>query len=770
MAKIPTYNTPMFQAEAAPVYVPNTASAWNTVLGVASRLTSLGSGIEDKEAQREGEKEGLARQYEAGTSELTKSEDGLFGPTVRGAAADKGAEMAFAALKKQQAEQSLYEIEKNYGHDPKQFGDQVATLRQNFLSGVPLDKMPTFQSFFDDKALGQQRVVDTAAQKQKQAENLGVINGRLDGLITRMGNSMSRDWYANSDSIMSDAAEIDTILGEATKPTASAGPLIGPDKAQEYREKLTDAIGKNYAYFLYDRASPEERKTLLSSLRGGTFTLPELGREGNKLVEKGREIPIESARKIASEIETAYAKKSSEGKLEMAMLKLALGEQTAATTANQQAHPEIKNTLTTAMSMVGAHPELLDDIRKANVAVSVANDVRPYLYRTGAEIAAEVNRVQEGIVKNSSKDVFRDTEYVKALREMQAQKQQAEKDGTEVEFLHRRGLVPESPYYDVSNATTLESGRAARLRAEAITGRQQPMLDDRFINSSKETVENGTAQDRANLLRFIGQVPRTSEERQRMFNQLGRSNPELGQLAYYFGAMKQDGEPDTVKRKIATDSLAGLDFYKQNPMDTAKEQQARHMVNIELGRLVSDPNQVGGLSRMAFGLMVDNARVAGQLGKSDPREFTAKDARQAVGRIIGANDADLKAGRIPSINEAATVPFERGMSESDMRLIWRSLNNDTLKAMNGGKLPLDSTGLEVDARKIMDRGQLRYVAPGQYQVIYTDPGVNTSAYPARDPLSPLLSGRVSLGRSEPFLFRFDDSTRDALWAATKRPR
>src|SRR5690606_33606103 len=175
----------------------------------------------------------------------------------------------------------------------------------------------------------------------------------------------------------------------------------------------------------------------------------------------------------------------------------------------------------------------------------------------------------------------------------------------------------------------------ARLHAEAVTGREQPILDDKFIADAKQVLETGTQQDRQRLLEYVGRVPRTAEERQRLFRQLGKTSPELGQLAYYSGALNSDGRPDPVKRQIAADAMSGLDWYRENPVDTVKEQQARHAVNAELMKVVKDPKQVSGLSRMAFGLMVENARQSGQFGRSTPREFTSTDARRAVGRLIG---------------------------------------------------------------------------------------------------------------------------------------
>ncbi|WP_374632846.1 hypothetical protein [Ferrovibrio sp.] len=768
--KIQTYNAPLFQASYTPVSVPNNSGAWSGVLGLGAKLVQIGSNLDDERAKEEGGREGAQRQYEAGTAELTRSPEGLFGKTIRGIAADKAADIAYTVLKKNDVEKGMYEIEQKFGHDPEAFAKATTDFRQKYLASVPLDRIAGLQTDFDEKALSKQRVVDTAARKLKQDQDVASINGRLDTLITRMGNSITQDWFANQNSILSDAAEIEALLGESIKPTSDAGPLIPPSKAQEYRERITEQLGKNYAFYLFDRGSKEERKSILGQLRGGEFTMPELGRDGNNLVERGRQIPIESARKIAAEIETAYAKKAGEGKMQMAMIKLALGEQTSATEANQQAHPELGKTLQSAMALLPEHPELLDDIRKAQVAQSVAVESRPYLYKSADAIASDINRVQAGILNGTSKDVFRDTQLLKSLREIQGQKEAAAKAGTETEYLHMKGLVPETPYYDLSNPNSLEAARAARMRAESLTGREQPILDDRFIGTAKEIIETGTARDRQGLLEFVTKIPRDGNERQRMFNQLGKKNPELGQLAYYFGAVDSVGQPDQIKRGIARDALAGLDYYAANSMDTAKEQEARHRVNAELSKVVSDPTQVSGLSRMAFGLMVENARVSGQLGKSDAREFSSKDARQAVGRLIGASEHDMKSGRLPTINDTTVVPFERGMSNTDMNLIWRSLTDDSLKAMNSGQLPRDATGLEVDAKKIIDRGRLRYVSPGQYEIIYTDPGVNTDTYPVRDPSTALLSGRVNLGRAVPFVFRFDTATKDMLWAATKKPR
>lgn len=768
MANIPTYESREFQA--APLVPPprdNSAYVWQGVMGVANRLMSAGNSMEDEQAKKDGLEAGLKAQTEAGGGELLKAEDGLFGKTIHGTAYDKGAEIAFAAQKGNELDKGLYEIQKTYGHDPAKFSEEVASFRQTFLAGVPLAKQALFGQDFDKNALGEQKIVDRAAEQQKQAENLAAINGRLDTAMTSMNNLIVKDPTGNAERIAGYAAEIDAILDAASQPTADRKAVISADRIQEYRTKSDVMLAKNFAYAMFNRGDANEKKVVVDTLRNGDFRLPALGKDGNVLVEKGREIPIEDARKIASELEESARKSDIGDKLALAQLKLSLTEQTSATTATMKPHPNIAQTITMAESL--GRPDLLDDIRKAKVALSVTTELRPLAIGSGEEIQASISDRMKAIQSGTSKDVYRDSEYVEQARKLLASKESAIRDGKESEWLYERGLIGATPKLNVNDQNSIGTARTARLETEAATGRPQPIMDDAFMKSAKDTLENGTAADKTKLLGFVASLPRTADERQRMFNEMGKSNPELGQLSYYFAAVNPDGSADPVKRQIAADALAGLDRYKANPADTIKEQSAYRTIDKLLIPYVKDGNQMAGMRRMVFGLMVEDGSKSGKLYKADGKEFNETEAKKAVLRVIGAADEDIRATRVPSINSTPVVPFERGMPESKMRLLWKSIDDDTLKSLNGGKLPIDGSGMTVTAEQMRDRGRLRYTGvPGEYVVVYTDPRRDSDAYPSTDPDTPLLSGNIRNGRAEPFRFRYDATTKDMLMAATRK--
>lgn len=765
--KINQYEARDFQAASAPISIPDRSRTWDTVIAAGNYLQRLGHYYEDQKAERDGERAGYEAQAKSDPDTLAKAPEGMFGPTVRGTAFDKAAELAQVAQKKSQTEKSLYEIGQKFGHDPERFKQEVGSLRDEVLKGVPLHRQPAMSFLFDQQALQEQRTVDRAAMERQMQDNIAAINGRVDTALTTMNNLIAQDPIGNEEKILSLAGEIDTILDEASRPTKDARSVLSPARVQEFRQKTDTMIAKNLAFAEFKANNHEGRLALIERLRNGEYRLPMLGKDGNVLVDQGRQIPIEDARRIANEIEEQATKQTAGQKMALAQLKLSLGEQTAATTATMTVHPELERTLSVARSLGRA--DLLDDVRKAEVALSVTRELRPLALQSPEAIRAAISAKSEAVRTGTSRDVFRDSEYVDQARKLLSSKQTAIDNGTETQWLYERGLIRAVPALNPDDPRTIESARQARLEAEAITGRPQPIADDAFITRSKQILETGTAEDKTRLLEFVSAMPRNHEERARLFSQLGRTNPELGQLAHYFSATNEDGTPDAVKRAIARDAMKGLERYKLNPADTVKEQGAYRAIDKLLAPYINDPTQLAATRRMAFGLMVENAHGSDRLYSSDGKEFNGTEVKRAVLRLIGASDDDIRAGRVPTINSAPVVPFERGMSENQMRLIWNSLGDDELKAMNGGRLPVDHSGMEISAAQIRDRARLRYTGkPGEYFVVYTDPRFDDGAYPAASPDTPLLSGDIRGGRPAPFRFVFNATTREALTAATRR--
>lgn len=764
---IKQYEARDFQVASVPLSLPDRSRTWDTVLAAGAQIQRIGNSLADHQAQIEGERAGAEAQAKNDPNTLAKAPEGMFGATVYGTAFDKSAEIAQVAQKRTQTEASLYEINQKYGHDPERFKQEVANLRSEVMTGVPLHRQPAMAFIFDNQALQEQRVVDRAALEQRMQENIAKINGRVDTALTAMNNLIVQDPVGNEAKILGYAAEIDTILDEASKPTADARSVLSPAKVQEFRQKADTMIAKNLAYAEFKAGDAAGKTALIERLRNGEYRLPMLGKDGKVLVEQGRQIPIEDARRIANEIEEQATKQTAEQKMALAQLRLSLGEQTAATTATMTVHPQLERTLSVARSL--GRPDLLDDVRKAEVAVSVTNELRPLALQPPEVIQAAISGKFEAIRAGTSRDVFRDSEYVEQARKLLASKQTAIQNGTETQWLYERGLIRSLPALSVEDPRTIDSARQARLEAEAVTGRPQPLADDAFIARSKEILETGSATDKTKLLEFVSALPRNHEERARLFAQLGRTNPELGQLAHYFSATNEDGSPDVVKRTIARDAMQGLERYKLNPADTVKEQAAYRAIDKLLSAYVSDPTQLAATRRMAFGLMVENAKTADKLYSSDGKEFNSTEIKRAVLRLIGASDDDIRATRVPSINSTPVVPFERGMSESQMRLVWNSLGDEELKFMNGGRLPVDHSGMEVQAAQIRERARLRYTGtPGEYYLVYTDPRFDSRAYPVGNSDTPLLTGDIRGGAPVPFRFTYNATTRDALLAATRR--
>lgn len=305
-------------------------------------------------------------------------------------------------------------------------------------------------------------------------------------------------------------------------------------------------------------------------------------------------------------------------------------------------------------------------------------------------------------------DVTAQADNYRILKEVEThiQKNKTELLGNPIKFGIEHNIVPGGLDMNQPNSITARAEGVRKLNASY--GINSGLFSNEEANSFTHAYGAMASDGKKQLIDNLNNANLQPNEMSATLRQLDKENPSLPLLA-------QMMTKDNPLRATAIKALDGEDVLKNNPETIDKDGTVKRRTAELLGSMLPiDPSgqMTQAYTRILRGTYASDALKSGQI---EVDANTAKDqAETNFAKFFGYQDY----GSMPQINGHAIVPFKTGSSNREHNALWKSINDDDLKALSGGSQPVDQVGTHANAISAADIHSRGYPVPSGVSGLY----------------------------------------------------